>query len=224
MMECKAHLTWVVSVKLGNPSSRTSSYASLWSSYSPNTSSSPSSSTDGKSVAAIYSIGGETVEGTRGVTLSLHIFPFYKVIIHSLVLPLIGRETEKGHVIRLQVDFSLGVCLHLTVLFICGRRSVSVNPPLQRIVSMVSWHCLACIERCCERSCYRCWWQTDGWEEVDESSLMWRQSSITLYFEIITLRCVTKLDVTLRFAWILVPHALQLDSILPFSPSNTILK
>ena len=44
------------------------------------------------------------------------------------------------------------------------------------------------------------------------------------HFESITLRCVTKLDVTLRFAWILVPQALQLDSILPFSPSNTILK
>lgn len=43
-------------------------------------------------------------------------------------------------------------------------------------------------------------------------------------FEVITLRCVTKLDVTLLFAWILVPQALQLDSILPFSPSNTILK
>ena len=45
-----------------------------------------------------------------------------------------------------------------------------------------------------------------------------------LIFEVVTLRCVTKLDVTLLFAWILVPQALQLDSILPFSPSNTILK
>lgn len=105
--ECNAHLTWVMSVKLGHPSSRTSSYSALWSSYPSNTSSaSPNSSTDGERVTTISSIGGETVEGTRRVTLSLHILPFYKVIIHSLVLPLIGRETEKGHinVISLQVE------------------------------------------------------------------------------------------------------------------------
>lgn len=81
-----------MSIKLGHPSSRASPYSSsLESSQSSNTfSSSSSSTTDGESVAGIPSIGGETVQGTSGVTLSLHILPFHKVIVHGLVLPLKG--------------------------------------------------------------------------------------------------------------------------------------
>lgn len=92
------NLTWVMSIKLGQPSPRASSYSSLKGCHSSNTSSSSHSSTDGVSEAGISSICGETVQETRGVTLSLQILPFHKVIIHSLVLPLemryeVGRDT-----------------------------------------------------------------------------------------------------------------------------------
>lgn len=95
------NLSWVMPVKLGHPSSRASSYSSLKSSHPSNTPSSTSSShssADGDSVAGAPSICGETMQGAGGVALSLHILPFHKVIIHSLVLPLemryeVGRDT-----------------------------------------------------------------------------------------------------------------------------------
>lgn len=192
----------MVPVELGHPSSRTSSsHSSIQSCSNTSSTSSSSTCTDGERVAAVSSIGGggggDTLQGTRGVSLSLHILSLHKVIVHSLVLPL--RREEEIRVNGRHLSHSLGgwSCTPSCT----EKRSNSLHSWLQWRAAVAERH-------------------------LTDTELSYLQG-LTGFYSLnkqITLRCVTKLDVTLRFAWILVPQALQLDSILPFSPSNTILK
>lgn len=46
--------------------------------------------------AAVSSATSETMQRSSGVTFSLHVLPFHKVIVHGLVLPLAAERGGGG--------------------------------------------------------------------------------------------------------------------------------